>query len=203
MLNPIETSPLERIREHREALDVLRTAKNAFLVLAAAAVLLHLVSWLVVQFGTESGPEGEYAAFEEYDAYDAEDWSGGSRWVERMGSALVVAGFAGFASVLVLLGIFVIALLVSLSAGLGGAASLAKSAVWSLAAMALVMPWVRILPAEIEGMRSVFAGALSVVRFGLCPVLALACLCLAQLRFRSAYRRMTSVPAARLPITEV
>ncbi len=202
-MEPIETSSRDRVREHREALDVLRTAKNAFLVLAAAAVLLHLASWLVVQFGTQATAGEEYSEFDDFDAYGEDDLSGGGRWTNRMGSALVVAGFAGFASVLVLLGIFVVSLLVSLSSGLGGAAPLARAAVWSLAAMALVMPWVRIVPAEIEGMRSVFTGTLSVIRFGLCPVLALACLFLAQHQFRSAYLRITSVPAARLPILEV
>ncbi len=202
-MEPVETPSRERIREHREALDVLRTAKNAFLVMAAAAVVLHLVSWLSVQFGTEATSDREYAAFDDVDAFGEEAPSGGPRWVDRMGTALVVAGFAGFAAVLVLLGIFVISLLVSLSAGLGGAAPLARATVWSLAAMALVMPWVRVLPAQIEGMRSVFAGTLSVVRFGLCPVLVLACLVLAQHQFRRAYRRISSVPTARLPIMEV
>ena len=178
------------------ALEVFRLAKNAFFWLALAAVVLHLVSWMVIQYGDRS---------EVSTALDflSEEAGGEQRWIDRMESSLVAAGFVAFAAVLVVLGTYVMSMLVSLSARMGGAAGLAKASVWSLAALALVMPWVRIDPTALSAYQSTFDGLLSFVRFAFCPVLVAFFLLMGQLHFRRAYRKITIVPSTRLPIHEV
>ncbi len=199
-MDHFEATTREIAREHQAALDVLRVAKNAFFWLAVAAVVLHIVAWSVVQFGG-----------------DAEAGDGYARgWTDDLGASLAVAGFIGGAAALIVASVFVVSLLVSLSAKLGGAADLARACVWSLAALALVTPWSLAalalvtpwsgLPSALSGLDEFYAsagGTISFVRFGLCPVLVVVCLSLGQMRFRRAYRRITRVRTSKLPIREV
>jgi|GEM_PF-2204082 len=199
------TTHRDTAREHLAAFDVLRLAKNAFLWLAAAAVVFHLGAWLMMRG----------AAAQEADAVAA-----GVRHVSagRFASSLAVAGFVARASVLIVAGVLIVSLLVSLTGRLGGAAGLARACVWSLAALALLTPWVRAHADQSTGLSSALysydqldravvdgaaGGVLAFVRFGLCPVLVLVCLALGQVHFRRAYRKMTIAPTPKLPIHEV
>ncbi len=197
-MDHFEATTREIAREHQAALDVLRVAKNAFLWLAVVAVALHIVAWSVVRVGG--------------DAYYSAEAGGGllRRGIDALCSSLPAAGFVGRASVLIVASIFVVSLLVSLSAKLGGAADLAKACVWSLAALALVTPWTG-LPSALSTYDAFYAlqgadgagGLISFVRFGLCPALVIVCLILGQIRFRWAHRRITRVRTSKLPIREV
>ncbi len=190
----------EEGREHFAALEVLRHAKNVFLWLAFVAVALHVVSWLMLR--QADSPQG------------TRDWELTAEWM------LAMAGFVARCSVLVVTGVFVMALLVSLSAKLGGAAGLAKAGVWSLAALAMLVPWVRLSSEDVINISSAIYGVdelsahgpgggsgadafFSVVRFGICPILVVVCLGAAQYCYRNVYRRIAKPLAARLPIREV
>ncbi len=196
-MDHFEATTREIAREHQAALDVLRVAKNAFFWLAVAAVVLHLVAWSAVQFGVDS--DAYYTA-------TVSSESGG--WGGRLIASIAVVGFIGRASILIVASVFVVSLMVSLSAKLGGAADLAKACVWSLAALALVVPWTG-LPSALPGVDAFDAapgtggGVISFVRFGFCPLLVVGCLVLGQVRFRRAYRRITRVRTSKLPIREV
>ncbi|MCG8408766.1 MAG: hypothetical protein MI923_26470 [Phycisphaerales bacterium] len=199
-MNQLDATRRETTREHVAALEVFRVAKNAFFWLAFIAVVLHLASWLVVQYGDKAEFSSASSLVSDQAGMEGD---AAQRWVERMESSLVVAGFVAFAAVLVVLGAFVMSMLISLSARLGGAASLAKACVWSLAALALVMPWIRIDPTELDEFHSTVESVLSVVRFALCPLLVIVFLLFGQIHFRRAHRRITIAPAAKLPIHEV
>lgn len=194
-----ESISRDATREHFLALDVLRHAKNVFLWLAFVAVAVHLVLYAVARRLESSDPV--------------------SRWQPRMEGLLAAAGFVGRASVFVVSGILLISLLICLIARLGGAAALARACVWSLAASALLVPWVRVGFQEMPDVSSAFYGVdeltrrpvdgdattsfFAFLRFALCPVLVAAALGLSQRWFAAAYRKMTALPAAKLPIREV
>ncbi len=199
-MDEVETLGRDVGREHLLALEVLRHAKNAFLWLALAAVALHVFLWFMVRRAEAS------------DA--AARWQDGLEWM------LAVAGFVGRGSVIIVAGISVVVLLIGLNAKLGGTAALARACVWSLAALAMLVPWVRIASDDLVGIPSAFyeadelsrraGGSTSLtdafflfVRFVICPVLVGGLLGLAQYWFRAGYRRMTATPAAKLPIREV
>jgi hypothetical protein len=189
----------ETTREHLAALAVLRHAKNVFIWLAACAVVLHVLLWIIVRYT------------------DLPDSTG--RWEPGLDRVLGMAGFVGRASVLVVTGVFIVVLLISLTSKLGGTAGLARACVWALAALAMLVPWTRIAPEDVAGIPSALYGMdelakragetggleafLAVVRFAVCPLLVGAFLGLAQYHFRGAYRKITSVPTAKLPIREV
>jgi len=196
----IETDELDLAQEHMAAIDVLRVAKNAFVWLAIAAVLLHLVAFGAVMAAADS--EGGQGAF--------------GAWSDRFDQALSIAGFVARASVLVINGIFLISLLVCLSAKMGGAAGLARGCVWALVALALVTPWIN--AGDSAGFTSALYGTadlyratgadaalgwMGAVRFGLCPILVIAMLLASQWSYRAAHHRMSLAPPARLPIHEV
>jgi hypothetical protein len=197
-MDEMESLGREVGREHLAALDILRHAKNTFLWLAVVAVIFHVVVWIAYRRMDSADPANRFEASLE--------------WM------MAVAGFVGRTSALVVAGVFTVTLLISLSAKLGGAAGLAKACVWSLAALAMLVPWVRISTDDAANVPSALYGAdelirkgggdgadgfFSFVRFIVCPVLVALFLVMAQYRFRSAYRRITKVTAARLPIREV
>lgn len=179
------------------AIDVLRVAKNAFLWLATAAIGVHLAAFVIVVMRTD-GAEGL------------------GRWADRFDQTLSIAGFVARASVLVINGIFLISLLVCLSARMGGAAALARGSVFALAALAMVTPWIS--PSDSPGFTSALYGSadiyragradaalggIGMVRFGLCPVVVVVLMLLSQWSYRRAYRKMAIAPPTRLPIHEV
>ena len=179
------------------AIDVLRAAKNAFLWLAIAAIGLHLVAFAVV-FST------------------SDDADGVGSWSDRFDQSLTMAGFVARAGVFVVNGIFVMSLLVCLSARMGGAAALARSAVSALAALAMVTPWINAsesasFTTALYGSTDIYRavggdsalGFIGFVRFGVCPVIVILLMLFAQWNYRLAYRKMTLSPAGRLPIHEV
>jgi len=212
-------------REHLAALDVLRHAKNVFFWLVIVAVALHVAAWIVVRhtdalrplqplivYGGDEDGVGQPIPTEDQ-LIAAGHWKVGIGW------ALALAGFVGRASALVVTGVMLLSLLVSLSARLGGAADLAKSFVWALAALAMLVPWLR-APEEAAALASAFygledlssvasgedgaaGGVLSVVRFLVCPIMVAVFLLVAQHRFRRAYAQITAAPGAKLPIHEV
>jgi len=213
--DPIESAS----REHVAALDVLRYAKNAFVWVAFLAILAHIVSWFVF-FQTDWLKAAEPGYRFSAEAPPTADGAhvAALRWENRIRSALMLSGFAGRVAVLVIAMILVVALLVALSAGVRGAASLARACVWSLVALAMLVPWVRMFEGHAAGSMSAFydwqalttAGGpgsgssfLDVVRFLLCPVLVAVALLWAQHGFRQAYAKITAAPAAKLPIHEL
>jgi hypothetical protein len=195
-----ETDMLSREvgREHLAAFDVLRHAKNAYLWLAVVAVAFHVLLWIILRRVALAEPGGQFE--------------------QSLGWMLAIAGFVGRASALVVAAVFAMTLLISLGARLGGAASLAKACVWSLIALAMLVPWVRISPEDVAGMPSALYDVeeltrrgggegleafFAFVRFFVCPILVAVFLGLAQHRFRSAYRRIMTATAAKLPIREL
>lgn len=194
---PIETDDLDLAQEHMAAIDVLRVAKNAFIWLAAAAVILHLVAFILV-----------FAARDNIDTMGP--------WPDRLDQSLAVAGFVARASVLVINGIFLISLLVCLSARMGGAAALARGSVFALAALAMVTPWINAsdspaFTTALSGGAAIYRviagdvglGMIGIIRFIVCPAVVVGLLLGGQWCYRRAYRRMTLSPPARLPIHEV
>ena len=221
MMDHVESTTRDLYREHLGTLDVLHYAKDVFFWLALLAVALHVMCWIVVGYtdtlaplapttlSPDSGGRGSAMPTEE-------QLSSARRWQAAVRAALALGGFVGRASTLVMAGILTIALLVSLSARLGGAADLARACVWSLVALAMLVPWLR-APDEVAGISSALGGMddltrasttgggglLSAVRFLLCPLLVGAFLVLAQINYRHAHRRITAAPGTRLPIREV
>lgn len=196
----IEADDLDFAQEHMAAIDVLRVAKNAFVWLAIAAIGLHLFAFAAVMASSGSDDAG----------------SGFGPWSDRFDQALAIAGFTARASVLVVNGIFLISLLVCLSAKMGGAAGLARGSVWSLVALAMVTPWINAgdsvgFTSALYGTADLYRatgadaalGFMGGVRFGLCPLLVIAMLLASQWSYRAAHRRMTLAPPTRLPIHEV
>lgn len=196
-------------RESLTAIDVLRTAKNAFFWLAVVAILLHLFAWL------GSNPAGAAATAPAADSAvtDASAPDAARVYARVLESRLTLVGFVGRASVLICAGAYIICLLISLVGRIGGTVGLAKACVWSLAALAMVTPWVGAEAHQIAAFRSAFFdgdelysfadGLISFIRFVLCPLLVIFCLFLAQWQFRTAYRKVTRPGGGRLPIHEV
>lgn len=193
----IDTDNLDLAQEHMAAIDVLRVAKNAFLWLATAAVLLHLAAFVFV-----------FSRGEDFDTFGP--------WPDRIDQSLAIAGFVARAGVLVINGIFLISLLVCLSARMGGAAAMARGSVFALASLAMVTPWINAsdspaLTSALSGGSAIYRyiagdatlGFIGVVRFIVCPAIVVALLLGAQWSYRRAYRKMTLAPPARLPIHEV
>ncbi|MFQ5411000.1 MAG: hypothetical protein ACE5EC_01835 [Phycisphaerae bacterium] len=201
----------EITREHLAALGIFRIARNAFFALAVFAVALHLGSWFLVQTGDDTSSIRAAAPWQnqpiEHDGQSENRIDDSGRWSHRMESALKMAGYVGRASALVIAGVYIVSLLVSLSGRLGGAASLAKACVWSLAALALVTPWVAAgsgsSNSAFYGVDELMDSSVSIVRYVLCPLLVVVFLTLAQFEFRSAYRKISMLPSTKLPIHEV
>ncbi len=204
----------ELTREHLGALDVLRYAKNAFFSLALVAILLHVGTWIVVAHTDTLGPLLPSAVSGGSAVPTDAQIGSARRWELVLQSSLTLGGFVGRASVLVLCGVYVLALLMSLSARLGGAAHLARSFVWSLAALAMLVPWLH-APQEALTAYSAFygmeelsrsaadGGFLAVVRFLFCPLLVGLFLIIAQVRFRNAFAQITAAPGAKLSLREL
>ncbi len=187
-------------KEFLSAVDVLRHAKNPCLWQTFVAVLFHLIALVLFRQSQAGGAGGR--------------WEPGIEWM------LAVSGFIGRASALIVAGVLIVSLLASLTARLGGAAALAKSCVWAMAALAMLVPWVRVAPEDILSVPSAFYGIdelsrqadlgpstgdvlFGYLRFVLCPLLVAALLGVAQYWYRSAYVRRTALPSAKLPIREV
>jgi hypothetical protein len=224
-MDETDVIPRELCREHLAVLDVLRHAKNLFFWLAIVAVALHVVSWMIVRYTDTLNPHRPLLEYRSAAGGltppmpTAAQLTAAHRWEVALGSALALGGFVGRASTLVVTGVFIIALLVSLTARLGGAADLARACVWSLAALAMLVPWIR-AARESAAMASAFhgleelsraygggtdagGGLLPLVRFLICPILVAVFLLVAQLRFRRARAHIRAAPGARLPIHEV
>ena len=212
-------------REHVGALNVLRHTKNVLIWLALVSVALHIVSWVVVchtdmldplklEILRTEGNADQHASLPTQVERDK------ARSRELMiESSLALSGFVGRAAVFVLTCVLVLALIVSLSARLGGAAWMTKSCVWSLAALAMLVPWDLITRSDAAAltMPSAFFSVaqlneatsgsvgflLQSLRFFIYPMLVAAFLIASQISFRRAYRAVTAAPAARLPIREL
>ena len=204
-------------QEYTASLEVLRRAKNAFFCIGLLAVASHLVSWGVSRYSTKLGPFSLSAASASQPEFSEAEYQSGRRWQKGVESAITWAGFLGRVSVCVLVGIQVVALMISLTGRLGGAEALTRAIVWLLVAMAMVVPWMRTTLDDAISPRSAFfdydalasmstapAGGVVVwARFVLCPLMVGVCLVASQLCFRQAYRRITLTPSVRLPIHEV
>src|SRR5262245_26949026 len=135
-MDSADAASREHTREHMAALDTLRHAKSAAFWLATIAILAHIDSWYLVRYTTvlENGrvsaavsttnPTG-VTGETDTDAHDK-----ARSWELRLDAALGVAGFLGRAAAIVVLGLYAMSLLVSLSARLGGAAGMARATVW-------------------------------------------------------------------------
>jgi hypothetical protein len=215
-MDEFDAAEREIAQESLGAIEVLRRAKNAFLCMAILSVATHVFAFAAAR--STVGPplvrvgEGSRGAVAPISFPRSDPWRRG------LESALGWAGFIGRASVLALTGIFAFAILLVLVSRLGGAAAMTRGFVLTLAALAMVVPWVR--PGMEEGgmpRAAMFSldemaeamqdGAgntmLAVVRFVICPLLVAGFLIWGQFCFREAHRRLTLSPAARLPIHEV
>lgn len=224
-MDPAELTAGELYRDHLTSLGILRHAKNIFFWLAAVAIVLHLLSWVIVAYTdvlrplspttvTILGPDGTPAAVP-----TEAQLATARRWEQALQSALLLGGFVGRASALAFAGIMLTALLVALSARLGGAADLTRGCVWSLVALAMLVPWLR-APDELIGAISALGSmedfgmtlaqrtgsidsVVALLRYLVTPALVLIFLVFAALNFHNAHMRITAVPGAKLPIHEV
>ncbi|MBX3394175.1 MAG: hypothetical protein KF841_02290 [Phycisphaerae bacterium] len=211
--------PAERdlAKECLAAVDVLRTAKNAFFWLAAVAVLIHLTAWFSAgPAASRARGTGATTAANPGVSPESPPSTGDASshsFAQVIETRLPLVGFVGRASVLVCCGVFVLCLLISLTGRIGGAAGFAKACVWSLGALAMVTPWVGADSRQLWAFRSAFFdgdelysfddGFVALIRFVLCPLLVIAFLVIAQLQFRSSYRQVTLPASGRLPIHEL
>ena len=224
-----QENPRELTRDHVAALDTLRHAKNVFFWLAMISVVAHVGSWYVARHtslldATRTivlDPAVDAPVRASNEAFDEAD-----RWRVATESALAIGGFAGRASIVMLVALYMLGLLGNLSARLGGAAGMAKGCVWSLFALAALVPWNRLTAPEVSGIPPAFfsyddligyingpiaddeavaAGAdwQETVRFAVYPLLLGLVLVVAQLSYRAGYRKLESSPSARLPMREV
>lgn len=217
----------ELSREHLAALDVLRLAKNVFFWLALVSIIALMGSWYVVRHTHKLDNAFQAITVEPGVAIPSEqERITAARWLHGTESAVALAGFVGRASIVMLMGLSVLGLLVSLSARLGGAAGMARAGVWSMAALAMIVPWEGLMPAGGSNLPSVFydmsdlnaigaavasaaeahAAASSwgeLVRFCLYPLLVAGMLIGSQLAYRRGYRKIVMSPDTRLPIREV
>ncbi|HWL94537.1 MAG TPA: hypothetical protein VNT79_13515 [Phycisphaerae bacterium] len=205
-------------RESLTALDVLRTAKNAFFWLALIAIALHFIAW----FGASSRGSDDAGALRQESETPGlttpagnesrrDDWP--EPFTRAVESRLSLIAFVGRASVLVCAGAYVICLLVSLVGRVGGTVGFTKACIWSLAALAMVTPWVGADARQLTAFRSAFYaedelftigdGLVSLIRFVLCPLLVIIFLVFAQLQFRTSHRRVSVPTTGRLSIHEV
>lgn len=224
-------------RDHVAALNALRYAKNVFLCLAILSVLSHLGSWYLVRHSSkldalritviDASSLGDGAAAT---VPTEEETITASRWRKGAESALTLAGFVGRVSLVMVVGLYGLCLLVSLSARLGGSAGMARACVWSMLAMAMLVPWERLTPDESAGVPAAFylldeleraapdtealaelgedggptsSNWMDTVRYCIYPGLLGVVLVLGQLSFRSGHRKLTTSPSARLPMREV
>lgn len=200
-------------RECMTALDVLRVAKNAFFWVAIVTVALHLVAWFGSKSTAAPAGDGSQANGEAEIARRATDFDASNSVARAIEAQLLLIGFVGRSAILVINGAFMLALMVAIVGRLGGAAGLTKACVWALASLAMVAPWVSADAGQMVNFRSAFfgrdelyssgGGGIVIVRFVVCPLLVGVFLLIAQLEFRSAYKRITAPTGARLPIHEV
>lgn len=224
----------ELTRDHVAALDVLRHAKNVFFWLAVISVVAHVGSWYVARHTTlldaavrltTIDPDGGDAAGPTEADMNAADRA--DRWRVAAESSLALGGFVGRASVVMLFALYVLSLLVCLSARVGGAAGMAKACVWSLLALAMLVPWDRLTSPEVSNLPAAFftmdelngAGDAALVtpvdgdapdrpwigwvRFCIYPLLLGVVVIVGQLSYRGGYRKLSARPGARLPMREV
>jgi hypothetical protein len=215
MMDSFDSFGRELSHEYSASLEVLRRAKNAFFCIGLLAVASHLVSWGVSRYSTKLGPFSLSAASAAQPDFSEAEYQSGRRWQKGVESAITWAGFLGRVSVCVLVGIQLVALIMSLTGKLGGAEALTRAIVWLLVALAMVVPWMRTTMDDALSPRSAFfeydalasmrtdGGLIVWARFVLCPLMVGVCLVASQLCFRQAYRKITMTPSVRLPIHEV
>ena len=219
MNGPTDSVTQEFRREHLAALDVLRHAKNMTFWLAMLAILAHVGAWYAVRHTTllNGQTSGEVDTSTAGSTAGVGDANKAYQWEVRIEGTLGVAGLIGRAAIVLLMSLYVLSLLVSLSARLGGAAGMAKACVWSLLAMALLVPWDRVTPQEYSNLPSAFFSLDDVtraavttgwdlsdtIRFAAFPLVILMLLMAGQWAYRSGYARIVAAPAARLAMREV
>lgn len=207
-------------REHLAALDVLRHAKNMTLWLGVLAILAHIGTWYAVRHTQLlNGPTpSELDTSAAGSTASLDNATRINQWETRLDSTLGVAGLVGRAAIVLLLGLYILSLLVGLSARLGGAAGMAKACVWSLLALALLVPWDRLssepvvsgnLPSAFYSLDDVTRVAVTTgfnlsdtIRFAAFPLVILVLLISAQVTYRAGYARIVAAPAARVPMRE-
>lgn len=207
-------------REHLAALDVLRHAKNMTFWLGMFAILAHVGTWYAVRHTKLlTGPTvADMDTSAAGSTASLDDATRINQWEMRLDSTLGVAGLVGRAAIVLLMGLYVLSLLVGLSARLGGAAGMAKSCVWSLLALALLVPWDRLssepvvagnLPSAFYSLDDVTRATVTsgfnlpdTIRFAAFPLVILILLISAQVTYRAGYARIVAAPAARVPMRE-
>jgi hypothetical protein len=197
----------------------MRRGKNLCLALAFASIAFHLAGWIVVRKSDALTPLEPVAlsagqTLEDVQVPSAEEIQAARRWRTVTESGLTLAGFVGRASILVIGAVYALSLLISLTNRLGAAAPLAAATMWSLASLAMVIPWVWMGAGAVrQGPSTMFdladldrpeaGGFVGVLRFAVGPLLVAALLLTSQVFYRRGYRRITDRPARRLPIHEV
>ena len=206
-------------REHLAALDVLRHAKNMTFWLGLLAILAHVGAWYSVRHtNLLAAQTAQIDTSTPGSTASVDDTVRANQWESRLDGTLGVAGLVGRAAIVLLMSLYVLSLLVGLSARLGGAAGMAKSCVWSLLALALLVPWDRLAsdPAAAGNLPSAFYSLDDVtratvatgfnladtIRFAAFPLVILVLLVSAQVAYRAGYSRIVAAPAARVPMRE-
>ncbi|MCZ6699424.1 MAG: hypothetical protein O7D94_10880 [Planctomycetota bacterium] len=215
-------------REHLAALDVLRITKNLFFWLAIVAIVAQVGSWYVVRHTDKLDNADRAITVGEASSPTQAEIDLSRRWARGTESAVSLAGFVGRVSVVMVGGLMVLALLVSLSARLGGAAGITRAVRWSLLALALLVPWDTLTPGAVSRIPAAFCsfdelndvryrdisataadngdGAVTwseTARFSLYPLVLAVVLVASQLSFRGGYRKIVLSPVTRLPLHEV
>jgi hypothetical protein len=127
--------------EYYEAFRSVRAAKNLFWWLIAAAVVLQLAAFMLVNFvGVIDPLHQPPGASQPAQAADP-----AQRWQDVFGWALPATKFLAFASGMLLSLTLLLAVKLSLLGRLGGVAGLISAFFWSLVLLAIITPWQQVM----------------------------------------------------------
>jgi hypothetical protein len=193
------------ISEYAEAFDSVRLAKNIFWLLIAAAIVVQLASFVLVQFVGVVEGANQIPGTDEPVA-SATGWYHALHWV------LPAVKFIALASGLLLVLTLMFAVKLSLLERMGGVAGLMSAFFWSLVLFVLVVPWQDVLVdsfasgalyslgdlvASRNQMDHQWGGTiLHYARFVAYPVVTVLVWVVVQLKFARGYRQIVSSLAA-------
>jgi hypothetical protein len=193
------------ISEYAEAFDSVRLAKNIFWLLIAAAIVVQLASFVLVQFAGVLDEANQLPTTTQPQA-TATGWYAVLHWI------LPAVKFIALASGLLLMLTLMFAVKLSLLERMGGVAGLMSAFFWSLVLFVLVVPWQDVLvdsfaSGALYSLGDLVAGReqmdgewgasiLYYARFVAYPVVTVLVWLVVQLKFARGYRQIVSSLAA-------
>ncbi len=135
--------PDSQAMEYAAAFKTIRCAKNLFIFLVLAAIVVQLASFVMVEF---VGVADEmYAASTAGGVETKPAEASPNGWVELMHWLLPGVKFVAVVAAAILSLTLLVGLKISLVGRLGGAAGLVSAFFWSLILLAMVTPWQKVL----------------------------------------------------------